>query len=90
MTLNFDHFLARSPVFTHLNATLNGIATIRAYQAQTVLKYEFDKFQDVHTSSWYIFTATSFAYTFALDIFTFSFITFITFSFLIFKDGKHK
>ncbi|XP_014221737.1 probable multidrug resistance-associated protein lethal(2)03659 [Trichogramma pretiosum] len=78
--------MTRSPVFTHLSATLNGISTIRAYQAQSILKLEFDKFQDVHTSSWYMFTATSMAYAFALDLFTFSFVTFITFSFLIFKE----
>ncbi|KAL7292212.1 hypothetical protein TKK_0014165 [Trichogramma kaykai] len=78
--------MTRSPVFTHLNETLSGIATIRAYEAQTNLKYDFDRFQDVHTSSWYMFVTSSFAYAFILDMFTFIFITLTAFTFLMLAD----
>ncbi|XP_001604413.2 multidrug resistance-associated protein 4 isoform X1 [Nasonia vitripennis] len=79
--------MTRSPVFTHLNATLNGLSTIRAYNAETILKKEFDKFQDVHTSSWYMFIATSSAFGFSLDICCFIFTTLVTFSFLLLEDN---
>ncbi|XP_048515444.1 ATP-binding cassette sub-family C member 4-like isoform X2 [Athalia rosae] len=79
--------MTRSPVFTHLNATLNGLTTIRAYGAQDILKYEFDKHQDLHTSSWYMFITTSTAFGFFLDIFCFLFITAVTFSFLVINSG---
>ncbi|GBP07369.1 Probable multidrug resistance-associated protein lethal(2)03659 [Eumeta japonica] len=35
--------ITRSPVFTHLGATLAGLPTIRASQAQNVIQDEFDK-----------------------------------------------
>lgn len=76
-------------MFTHLNATLNGLSTIRAYHAQAILKKEFDKFQDVHTSSWYMFIATSSAFGFSLDIFCFIFTTLVTFSFLFLEDSEY-
>ncbi|XP_058800223.1 ATP-binding cassette sub-family C member 4-like [Phymastichus coffea] len=79
--------ITRSPVFTHLNATLNGITTIRAYQAEKILKTEFDKLQDMHTSSWYMFIATSTAFGFSLDVFCFLFTGLVTFSFLVMKDN---
>ncbi|XP_051158018.1 ATP-binding cassette subfamily C member 4-like [Leptopilina boulardi] len=80
--------MTRSPVFTHLNATLNGLTTIRAFGAQEILKHEFDKFQDLHTSSWFMFIVTSSAFGFSLDIFTFIFTTLVTFSFLITSDSS--
>lgn len=35
----------RSPVFSHMNVTLQGMVTIRAFGAQKLLKEEFDKHQ---------------------------------------------
>ncbi|XP_039312863.1 multidrug resistance-associated protein 4 isoform X2 [Solenopsis invicta] len=79
--------VARSPVFTHLNATLNGLTTIRAYCAQDILKYEFDKLQDVHTSTTYMFIVTSTAFGFFLDMFCFIFSSLVTFSFLLINQS---
>ncbi|XP_043486928.1 ATP-binding cassette sub-family C member 4-like isoform X2 [Polistes fuscatus] len=75
--------MTRSPVFTHLNATLNGLSTIRAYGAQEILKKEFDKFQDTHTSTVYMYIVTSTAFGFSLDVFCFIFTSLVTFSFLL-------
>lgn len=87
--INF-YILARSPVFTHLNATLNGLTTIRAYCAQDILKDEFDKLQDVHTSTTYMFIVTSTAFGFSLDIFCFIFTSLVTFSFLLLNECKNQ
>ncbi|KAI4502295.1 hypothetical protein M0802_002207 [Mischocyttarus mexicanus] len=79
--------MSRSPVFTHLNATLNGLSTIRAYGAQEILKKEFDKYQDTHTSTVYMYIVTSTAFGFSLDVFCFIFTSLVTFSFLLLNSS---
>ncbi|GJQ74461.1 hypothetical protein Trydic_g21331 [Trypoxylus dichotomus] len=46
--------IAKSPVLSHLGATLNGIATVRATRSEEILKNDFDNHQNVHTSAWYL------------------------------------
>ncbi|GFS16349.1 multidrug resistance-associated protein 4-like [Elysia marginata] len=49
----------RSPVFSHLSATLQGLHTIRAMHMEQQLAAEFDAHQDLHTEAWFLFLATS-------------------------------
>ncbi|XP_068086381.1 ATP-binding cassette subfamily C member 4-like [Anabrus simplex] len=79
--------ITKSPVFTHLHATLQGLATIRAYGAQGILRDEFDKHQDLHSSACYMFNATATAFGFALDILSLFYIACVTFSFLLFEGS---
>ncbi|KAJ8687082.1 hypothetical protein QAD02_022876 [Eretmocerus hayati] len=79
--------MTKSPVFTHLNATLNGLSTIRALGAEKILEKEFDNLQDIHTASWYMYTVTSMAFGFTLDFFCLIFISMVLFSFLLLKNN---
>lgn len=79
--------LGRSPVFSHMNATLQGSATVRAFNAETMLENEFHVFQDHNTSCWYLFTCASRWYAFWLDMVCLIFIAVIVYSFLIFGNG---
>ncbi|TRY79142.1 hypothetical protein TCAL_05895 [Tigriopus californicus] len=51
--------VAKSPIFSQLSSTLGGLTSIRAYRAEHILVKEFDRIQDIHTSAWYSFLATT-------------------------------
>ncbi|XP_015117545.1 multidrug resistance-associated protein 4 [Diachasma alloeum] len=73
----------KAPVFTHLNLTMNGLMTIRAFGGQELLMVEFDRFQDGHSSAWFMFTATSAAFGFSLDVFCWVLTIIVTFGLLL-------
>ena len=52
-------FLARSPVYSHISMTLQGLPTIRAYNRQTDLLDEFFAYQNRHTQAWYLYLVTA-------------------------------
>ncbi|KAF5283708.1 hypothetical protein FQR65_LT13743 [Abscondita terminalis] len=79
--------IARSPVFAYINASTQGLTTIRAYGAQSILQKEFDNHQDLHSTVWYLFLSTSTAFGFWLDLICVIYIGFITISFLTVLDN---
>ncbi|ERL93480.1 hypothetical protein D910_10770 [Dendroctonus ponderosae] len=75
--------IARSPVFAHLNATLQGLQTIRINNAEKNLAEEFDHLQDIHSSAWFMFLYTSRAFSLWLDWITALFIGVVTYTCVI-------
>lgn len=92
----FDHLiiafiLARSPVFAHLSASLQGLTTIRAFEAEGILEQEFDNHQDLHTCVWYLFVTCSRAFALWLDFVCVVYTAMVTFSFFLMDEsGKEK
>ncbi|EDX04221.1 GD22416 [Drosophila simulans] len=80
--------ITRSPVYSHLAASLTGLSTIRAFGAQRVLEAEFDNYQDMHSSAFYMFISTSRAFGYWLDCFCVIYIAIITLSFFIFPPAN--
>ncbi|XP_075166626.1 putative multidrug resistance-associated protein lethal(2)03659 [Haematobia irritans] len=77
--------ITRSPIYTHMGASLNGLATIRAFEAQDILIQEFDNYQDLHSSGYYLFLSTSRAFGYWLDCFCVIYLAIITLSFFLFS-----
>ncbi|XP_060681943.1 multidrug resistance-associated protein 4 isoform X2 [Hemiscyllium ocellatum] len=49
----------RSPVFSHLSSSLQGVWTIRATKTEQQFQAKFDEHQDLHSGTWFLFLSTS-------------------------------
>ncbi|XP_072935686.1 ATP-binding cassette sub-family C member 4-like isoform X2 [Epargyreus clarus] len=78
--------ITRSPVFSHVNATILGLPTIRSFGAELLLAHEFDRHQDLHSAAWYLFITCSRAFGYFLDVICLLFIICVTFSCLMKTD----
>lgn len=61
-------FLARSPLVGHINSSLEGLTTVRAFGAQHILTNEFDKHQDLYTSALMTKKISMLGFAFAIEI----------------------
>lgn len=71
-----------------MNATLQGLSTVRVFNANKILENEFHEFQDQNTSSFYLYLCATRCFALWLDIVCLAYIAFVTYSFLFFGDGK--
>ncbi|XP_011871334.1 PREDICTED: probable multidrug resistance-associated protein lethal(2)03659 [Vollenhovia emeryi] len=57
-----------SPIFDHLGASLQGLTTIRAFNAEEILMADLCAHQDIYASACFLFRSTSRAFGFYIDI----------------------
>ncbi|TWW64058.1 Multidrug resistance-associated protein 4 [Takifugu flavidus] len=76
----------RSPVFSHLSSSLQGLWTIRAFQAEDRFQKAFDDYQDLHSQAWFLFLTTSRWFALRLDGICSIFVTVTTFGCLLLRD----
>ncbi|XP_066245071.1 probable multidrug resistance-associated protein lethal(2)03659 [Euwallacea similis] len=78
----------RSPLIGHLNATMEGVTTIRAFKAQKILVEEFDRHQDLYTSAHYMTFCVRRSFGFFMEILSTCFLAFIIGKLLFFNSGE--
>uniref|UniRef100_A0A4W2CUK9 Multidrug resistance-associated protein 4 n=1 Tax=Bos indicus x Bos taurus TaxID=30522 RepID=A0A4W2CUK9_BOBOX len=69
----------RSPVFSHLASSLQGLWTIRAYKAEQRFQEVFDACQDLHSEAWFLLLMTSRWLAVYLDVICAIFVTVVAF-----------
>lgn len=70
-----------------MNATLNGLPTIRAFNKQEILRKEFDNFQDMHSACWFVNIGTTSAFGLSLDTLCTVYIACIIFYYMFIDVG---
>uniref|UniRef100_A0AAQ5Y652 Cystic fibrosis transmembrane conductance regulator n=1 Tax=Amphiprion ocellaris TaxID=80972 RepID=A0AAQ5Y652_AMPOC len=76
----------RSPVFSHLSSSLQGLWTIRAFGAEERFQNTFDAHQDLHSEAWFLFLTTSRWFAVRLDFICAVFVTITTFGCVLLRD----
>ncbi|XP_046887532.1 ATP-binding cassette sub-family C member 4-like [Hypomesus transpacificus] len=76
----------RSPVFSHLSSSLQGLWTIRAFSAEERFQNTFDAHQDLHSEAWFLFLTTSRWFAIRLDTICSIFVTVTVFGCILLRD----
>ena len=83
----FKFYLARSPVFSHVSASLDGLTTIRAHQSQNICLDVFQEYLDVNTSARYLVLALSYWFISWLDLIGAFYVACVTFTCVSLRNG---
>jgi ATP-binding cassette subfamily C (CFTR/MRP) protein 4 len=86
---NLNFVSARSPILSHLSSSLQGLVTIRAFHNQPDQQAKFNGHQDLHTSAYYLYLASSSAFGFWLDFICGLYLSTVTLSFLLIHSGEY-
>ena len=82
------HFvLDRSPMYSHVSATLQGLCTIRALKTQPQFLKRYNKYQDRHTSTWFLILTGVRWLGFRLDMLCFVFFAIVVFAPLVAREA---
>lgn len=82
-------FAARSPVYIHVSAALQGITTVRAFKMENVLIKEFDHLQNVNSSMYYLQLATVESVGFWIDLINIIFLAAVLWTLYFYNFGKY-
>ena len=93
LTQNNIYFIctssARSPLYSHISATIQGLSSIRAFHEENNTVRKFHYFQNEHTKAWYMKIVTSRWFGMRIDLIGSSFLAMIAFISIPLADSKY-
>ena len=82
-------YSARSPLYSHISATIQGLSCIRALHEQSRFLNKFHYYQNEHTKAWYLKFTVSRWFGMRIDLIGSLFLMMIAFSSIPLADSKH-
>ncbi|KAG5331515.1 MRP4 protein, partial [Acromyrmex charruanus] len=81
--------VTKSPMLSHVNATLNGLPTIRSSGVgiEKMMQKQFDMLQDRHSGTWYLFLTCSTAFGVFTDLIICLFLACLCFSLILVNEN---
>ncbi|XP_036147849.1 multidrug resistance-associated protein 4 [Monomorium pharaonis] len=80
--------VTKSPIFLHVNTTVNGLSTIRSSGAviEKMMRQQFDVLQDRHSGAWYLFLTCSSAIAVFVNLMMCLFIAIVCYSLVLLNE----
>ncbi|KAK9869554.1 hypothetical protein WA026_003307 [Henosepilachna vigintioctopunctata] len=75
--------VAKSPVFSYVSSSIDGLTTIRATKNENILARQFDDHQDVHSAAWYLTILCSASFGLWLDLICSLFVSVVIAGFVV-------
>ena len=79
---------ARSPLYSHISSTIQGLSTIRAYKEEEKFLNNLHYYLNEHTKGWYLYIATNQWFGMRVDLINASFLAFAALSAVPLADSK--
>ncbi|XP_022909449.2 ATP-binding cassette sub-family C member 4-like isoform X1 [Onthophagus taurus] len=78
--------ITKSPLYTHVKTSFNGLSLIRVFNKEEYYKNIFDFTQDFHTSSWFMHISSGHAFGILIDFIMVIVLWFISFTLFFIND----
>ena len=81
-------FSARSPFYSHISTTLQGLSTIRTFEKETMALDLYHRYQNEHSQGWYLYLTTLRWFGMRMDFLVGVFIAVVAFTFLSLSSSE--
>ena len=79
--------IAKSPIFTQLYSSIIGLTTLRAHHCQAYFQRDFDLYQDIHSSAWFLTFALARWLSVWMDLIVAVYVACITYACVALRDS---
>jgi len=84
----FLSFTARSPLYSHISSTIQGLSTIRAYNEAEKFSTNLHYYLNEHTKAWHLYIATNRWFGMRIDLISAAFLVFVVLGAIPLADSK--